>query len=300
LQRPPHGKHIALTDQAKPHKYPGYEFGGNGPLMHLAIANGFPPPTYILMVEGLLDQYHVFTLPPRALWTPTPPYQEFKSWREMAADLLAGLREREAQDVIAVGHSYGGVASALAVLAEPQRFRALILLDPTFLPPRTLRRFAILRLLGYEQRHPLSVATKRRRDRFESVEVAYQYWRGKRLFEDWPDATLRLYAGSMTKPAPDGDGVVLAWSREWEARYYEKLMTDIWKDVRKLRGLLPILAIRGTESDTFTEDSCRTFRRYVPEAAVVEIEGRGHLFPQSAPDHTRHIIVDWLNHLPVH
>ena len=134
----------------------------------------------------------------------------------------------------------------------------------------------------------------RRRDRFESIEAAYTYWRGKRLFSDWPDEMVRLYAQCMTRPAADRAGVELVWPKDWEARYYEKVIADIWGDVGKLRGLLPVLAVRGCDTDTFTETACRKFHRLVPDASIAEVEGHGHLFPQAAPVRTREIIEEWL------
>jgi pimeloyl-ACP methyl ester carboxylesterase len=271
-----------------------YEFGGDGPPINLAIANGFSPQTYRPLAGPLADRYRVVSLLPRALWTPPPPPGEFHTWRQMADDLLAGLREHEMRDVIAVGHSMGGVASMLAAIAEPERFRALILLDPTLLRPELLRLIAAMRALGQVSHFPLARGARRRRAQFASAAEAFAYWRDKPLFHNWSDAVLQLYVEGMTRPSANGAGVELAWPPEWEARYYETIVTDSWREVPKLRGLLPVLVIWGRETDTFTRVSARKFRRLVPEATVVDIPGHGHLFPQSAPDEARGIIEGWL------
>src|SRR5262245_22227216 len=110
-----------------------YEFGGkpDAPVMHLAVANGFPPQTYIPLFQPFTERYRVVSLPPRALWSGQHDPSETGSWRALADDLLAGMETHKLNNVIAVGHSFGGVASALAAIKQPQRFRALILLDPT-------------------------------------------------------------------------------------------------------------------------------------------------------------------------
>jgi pimeloyl-ACP methyl ester carboxylesterase len=282
------------VNEHTPTAIPAFEFGGTGPLINLAVANGFPPQTYIPVMRSLLDQHSAISVLPRALWDPTPPPEMLTHWRQQADDLLAGLEQRHLTDIIAIGHSMGGVASMLAALKQPQRFRALVLLDPTFLPPPVLGAIAALRALGLGHRIPLAQGARRRRDRFESTEAAYEAWRKRRLFAKWPDETVRLYTESMTRPAPDGDGVVLTWSKEWEVRYYERIITDVWGMIGTLRGLLPVLAVRGTDTETFTAASCRKFRRLVPDATIVEIEGHGHLFPQSAPDETGRIVRGWL------
>jgi pimeloyl-ACP methyl ester carboxylesterase len=89
----------------------------------------------------------------------------------------------------------------------------------------------------------------------------------------------------------------LAWSPQWEAQYFRTVHTGVWGDIPKLRGLLPILVIRGEITDTFMKDAANKFRRLVPHADYAEVAGHGHLFPQSAPEETQRIIARWLERL---
>ncbi|GAB4481354.1 MAG: alpha/beta hydrolase [Anaerolineae bacterium] len=282
--------------------YPIYDYGGGGPVIILAPANGFPPHTYRPLLEPLTARFRVVGLPPRALWPDPGPPDRFTSWRQMAADLLAALRAHRLENVIALGHSMGGVASLLAALQEPGRFRGLALLDPTILPPPTLTVIRVMAALGLQDRFPLVQGALRRRRTFASVDEAFAYWRGKRLFANWPDETLRLYAEGLTRPVSDGagaaGGVELAWPPEWEAQYYRTIMTDTWRELPRLRGLLPTLIINGERTDTFTAASLRRARRLLPDAAFVTIAGHGHLFPQTAPEQARAAIEGWLTSLP--
>jgi pimeloyl-ACP methyl ester carboxylesterase len=272
---------------------PLYTFGGDGPIMHVALANGFPPQTYAPLLQPFTKKYRVVCLPPRALWTDDLPAPDKPgSWRTLADDLLAGLSQYDLTDVTAVGHSFGGIASLLAVLDEPQRFRALILLDPTILPPDWLQWVANAKLTGEIEHFPLVQSAVRRRRNFESVDEAYAYFKTRPLFADWPDETVHLYAESITRPS--GDGVELAWTPEWEAHYYRSMYTEIWEALPHLKGLLPTLFIRGGTTDTFREPSVSQVQALVPDATYVEIPGHGHLFPQSAPDETRQIMENWL------
>jgi pimeloyl-ACP methyl ester carboxylesterase len=272
---------------------PLYTFGGDGPVMHLAVANGFPPQTYAPLLQPFTAKYWVVCLPPRALWPDHPPPPEQPgSWRSIADDLLDGLRQYNLSDVIAVGHSFGGIASMLAALDEPERFRALILLDPTLLTPERVKIMKMVQETGQTELIPLVQTARRRRRNFEDVEEAFTYFKGKPLFGDWPDETVRLYAESMTRPS--GNGLELAWTPEWEAHYYRSMYTEIWETLPRLRSLLPTLIIRGGVTDTFVEESLAQVKMLVPDAAYVDIPGHGHLFPQSAPDETRQVIEDWL------
>ncbi len=274
--------------------YPLVEFGGSGPLIHLALANGFPPEVYRPLLGPLTARYRVVCLLPRPLWNPPPDPAGLTSWRQFAADLLEGLRAHDLSDVIAIGHSMGGVHSLLAALAEPRRFRALILLDPTLLPPPLLMAIRLLRALGMGRRFPLVQGALRRRAHFASAEEAFTYWRSKPLFRDWSDEVLRLYVEGLTCPSSHG-GVTLRWSPQWEARAYQTILTDVWCEVPRLRGLLPVLVVRGAQTNTFVAASERHMRRLLPQATYVTLQGHGHLFPMSAPQEARQVIEAWLN-----
>lgn len=275
---------------------PLYDFGGSGPLLHMAVANGFPPQTYEPLLDPLTDTYHVVSLPPRALWPGigTPP-EQVGDWRELADDLLMGIQAHNMQDIIAIGHSFGAIASMLAALEQPQRFRALVMLDPTMLPPPIMTAFREARTQGEIPRFPLIEGAQKRKDQFESRDEAFAYWRGKPLFHDWTDEALRLYSESMTRPA--GDGFTLSWPRDWEAYYYMAFYLDSWDDLPKLRGLLPTLIIRAQHSEAYIKEASDVAETVLPDATHITLPGVGHLFPQAAPDATRQIISDWLGRL---
>jgi pimeloyl-ACP methyl ester carboxylesterase len=272
---------------------PLYTFGGEGPIMHIAVANGFPPQTYAPLLQPFTARYRVVCLPPRALWPDNPPAPEQPgSWRSVADDLLDGLRQYDLTGVIAVGHSFGGIASMLVALDEPERFRALIMLDPTIPKPEWLDMIRVVQETGQTEMIPQVQTARRRRRNFDSVDDAYSYFKSKPLFADWPDETIRRYAESMTRPS--GSGLELAWTPEWEAHYYRSIYTAIWETLPQLDGLFPILIIRGSATDTFADESVQRVKSILPEAAFVDIPGHGHLFPKSAPDETRRIIELWL------
>jgi pimeloyl-ACP methyl ester carboxylesterase len=276
---------------------PIYTFGGAGPVMHLAVANGFPPAVYAPLLQPFTVNYGVICLPPRALWPGQQPPAELHDWQMIADDLLAGLWEYDLSNVIAVGHSFGGIASLLAVIAEPGRFRALCLLDPTILPPHTMDYMAQMQASGDMSSFPLMQAALRRRRRFDNAQTLYDYCKSKMLFADWPDETIRLYAEFGTRLAADGS-VELSWSPEWEAYYFSTLYTRTWDELPKLPPNFPVLVVRGADSDTFLPEDYDQVRRLLPGATCHEIPGHGHLFPQTAPDETRHIMADWLAALP--
>lgn len=275
--------------------YPLYELGGNGPVIHLALANGFPPQTYAPIFAPFYDRYRVVSSLPRALWPNIgDPPQPVQDWTHVADDLLASIQHHDLQDVIAVGHSFGGVASLMAVLQAPERFRALVLLDPTILDPVMLDQIAILQQGGKTPRFPLVDGALKRRTRFATLEDAFDYFRGKPLFADWSDEAVQRYAESLTAPAADGDGLELIWPPAWEAYYYQGIYAHTWARLEELRGLLPTLIVAGHTSDAFAPASAAKVKEILPDATHITLEGYGHLFPQAAPELTSKIIAEWL------
>jgi pimeloyl-ACP methyl ester carboxylesterase len=277
---------------------PLWELGGRGPVIHIAPANGFPPATYLPLFEGLRREHRIVCIPPRALRGLGPPPAKAGSWESVADDLVAGWEAHDLAPVIAVGHSFGAVASLLASIRARHLVRALILLDPTIREPRVMAQAAAARKAHGEVRFHLVDTALRRRTTFESRESAFAYWRRRRLFHDWSDEALQRYADAMLRPVPDGHGLTLEWSSEWETWYYRSFYPGTWGDIPHLDQALPLLIIGGGTSDTLSAESAARLRELLPRATHVTLSGAGHLFPQSHPSETRAILEQWLASLP--
>ncbi|MCY3833152.1 MAG: alpha/beta hydrolase [Chloroflexi bacterium] len=263
------------------------------PPLHLAPANGFPPRAYLPLLRKL-RAYRCVSLPPRALWDDQGPPSAYRDWSADAEDLLAGLAARQIGAVIAAGHSLGGIVSMLALLKAPERFKALIMLDPPILPPAMLAAVRRAWDDGAIEQMPLVQGALRRRETFASRAEAFARFRHKRLFADWSDESLWLYVEHGVRPRGSGDGFELVWSREWEAHYFATVYLRIWEDLPRLTGSPPVLIVRGGESDAFAAESFARLRSLTPAAHCLELAGQGHLFPQAAPKLTARVILDWL------
>jgi pimeloyl-ACP methyl ester carboxylesterase len=277
--------------------FPLHNFGGTGAIIHLAVANGFPPQVYEPILRPLIASHRVICLPPRALWPGEQPPAELRQWDMMAEDMLAGMREHHLANVIAVGHSMGGVVSLIAAVQEPERFKALVLLDPSVFLPEWLKTLAQMQRDGSIREIPMATGALRRRRSFESVESAFMNWRDKPLFQNWPDETLRRYAQYGTRPLADQPGCELVWSPEWEAFYFCTVYTRTWEIAPQFSQNIPLLVIRGSNSDTFLPQAAERLRETLPWMTYAEAPGHGHLFPLSAPELAGQIIAKWVTHL---
>lgn len=247
--------------------------------LHLYHANGFPPETYRILVDALDDDLRVVGLYGRPLWDPAVSPNGFDSWEILADDLLQGLDEHGLNQVIGVGHSMGGTATMIASIKHPERFAGIILLDPVLMPRRFLWLLRFLRLIGYQL--PLTELALKRRRSWESTEAAFQRYKGRAIFERWPDQALRDYIDGITRPVDkDTSEVELIYPPEWEAQIYETMPVDVWKHVPEIS--VPTLVICGAESDTFRPLSAQLWRKLRPDVNVISIPDATHFVPVEA------------------
>lgn len=258
------------------------------PRLHFAVANGFPLETYTPLLAQLGETFTVEHYAPRPL-IPNQLPDVLDSWEQFADDLIEALRRAGGDPVLGVGHSFGGVISVIAAAKAPELFTGLVLLDATFLDEGALRAFEGMRAVGEGDRFFLVKQALNRRATFESLESAFDYWRPKPLFTDWSDEALWYYIRAALVEADEG--FVLRWSPEWEARIFATIPVDEWDWLSRVPTALPVLVLRGLQSDTLLADPAARLCDAL-HADYAEIEG-GHLFPMSAPDRTANAVLEW-------
>ncbi|MCX6036143.1 MAG: alpha/beta hydrolase [Chloroflexi bacterium] len=263
---------------------PYFTLGESGLPLHFLHANGYPPECYRPLLTRLSAHYHVFSMHQRPLWPDSRP-EEIADWTPLTDDFLRFLDEHPTGATIGVGHSLGGIVTLRAALRQPKRFRALVLIDPVFFPPRMIGIVRLTRALNLTNRlHPLASGALRRRRIFENRTWLSEGYRRKSVFRYLSDASLDAYIEGLIYPRPDGK-YELVYSPEWEAHIY---ITGIWHDMDLWRGLpglnIPLLIIRGAETDTFWASTGRGVQRKVPATRVVTIPKATHLVPLERPD----------------
>ncbi|PJH76059.1 MAG: alpha/beta hydrolase [Anaerolineae bacterium CG_4_9_14_0_8_um_filter_58_9] len=285
---------------------PYFTLGESGPPLHFAHANGYPPECYRPLLTGLSAHYgsslryhyHVLAMYQRPLWPDAQP-GSINDWHPLSDDLFRFLDERNTGPVIGVGHSLGGIVTLRAALRQPERFQALILIDPVLFPPTMITAMRLMRALGLSYRlHPLVRGALNRRRVFSDREVIFKGYRRKPIFRYLDDAGLKAYVEGLTRPRPDGQ-YELVYGPEWEARIY---VTGVWRDVGLWRGLpklqVPLLILRGAETDTFWESTARRVKRKLPSAQIITLPQATHLVPLERPLEVSALIHEFLSTLP--
>src|SRR5690606_14482371 len=153
---------------------PLIELGGepSAPIMTIAPANGFVPETYLPLLSPFTENYRLVSTPPRALWGDghPPDLSPEHSWASLADDMLRAYETFDLQNVVAIGHSIGAVTTILAAIQAPERFRAMILLDPVVMPQAICEVMREQRQQGIATHSPMAEGAKRRRRRFQDID----------------------------------------------------------------------------------------------------------------------------------
>jgi pimeloyl-ACP methyl ester carboxylesterase len=273
---------------------PYIDHGGSGEPLHFLHANGYPPRGYQEFLGCLRTEYHVLGMLLRPLWPGSDP-KEIQDWNPLAQDLARFLDQQACGPVIGVGHSLGAITTLRLAMREPERFRALVLLDPVLFHPLIIISWNIMRLLGFGHRvHPLISSARRRRRTFDDLEAVFRGYRRRPIFRYFSDEALRAHIAGMTRPRPEG-GFELAYSPEWEARIY---YTGVWRDLEIWRALpkleVPTIIIRGAETDTFLPSAAGLVGRIAPHIRVVTLPASTHLLPLERPAEVYEIMKSFL------
>ena len=274
---------------------PHFELLGDGLPLHFLHANGYPPACYTPLLELLKKDYHVFGMSLRPLWRDSNP-DDIKDWKPFSEDLLRFLASQETIPVIGVGHSIGAIVTLRAALRDPNKFRALVLIDPVLFPPRRLISWNFIRALGLGHRlHPLIRGSLKRRRTFDNLDTVFRGYRNRTIFRYMSDENLRIYIQGITRPS--NGSYELVFSPEWETRIYFTGLRDfdIWRGLHRLK--VPTLFIRGAETDTFWEETAKSVKRKQPWAKIETLEQSTHLLPLERPKEVFEVIHSFLETL---
>lgn len=260
------------------------DFGGVGFPIHFAHANGYPPAAYRPLLDRFRGQYRVMAMRMRPLWPSADP-AAFSDWRVLADDLEQFLDQQSLSQVIGIGHSMGATTTLRLALRRPERFRALVLIDPVIFPPIMSFTWDLVFRLGLAYRlHPLVRSALRRRTCFENPSVMFDNYRKKEVFSRMNDEALYAYVAALACPDQDGQ-IQLCYPAQWEARIY---VTGIRADLelwRQLPGLIPpVLFLRGSETDTFLANTARLVQKRLKTARIKMIPDSTHLVALEKPD----------------
>lgn len=264
---------------------PFVDFGGNGKVIHLAHANGFPTESYQLLAKQLSKTHHVIGMESRPLWK-NSEWKSFHSWETAADDLIRFLDEMQLKGIIGAGHSFGAVATIIAANKRPDLFSKLVLIEPVILPKWIYGLSAIAPYWFLKQMNPVAKKAAKRTDVWDNRQIAFNQFREKKVFSKMSDEALWDYVNAGTELTKDGK-FKLRYSKEWETRVY-LTVSNPWNELTKLT--VPFIVFRGETSDTITSKVWQELKLLKTKDTFIEMHDCGHLVPfENSIELTRNI-----------
>jgi pimeloyl-ACP methyl ester carboxylesterase len=252
-----------------------------------AHANGFPGQSYRSFLAPLAERFDVHPLDRLGHHPDFPVGHNWLALRDELLEHLAGMPG----PMVGVGHSMGGVLMAMAAEQSPERFRAVVMLDPPLMLGLDAWIMKAAKRLGLADRVTPAGRTLGRRDTWPSRDAMTHYLRRRSLFRRFTDQALHDYVDGGTRRLDDGR-VVLVYDPDIEVQIFRHLPDHL--DDLPERVQVPLGVLAGRESRVLTAHRRgRMRRRGVP---VAEVEG-GHMFPMECPDDTRTALVTMIDDL---
>ena len=279
--------------EALPEQPPWRDWGGSGPALHFAHANGFPPATYRALIEVLCESFHVQSMSARPLWSQTPP-TNLADWALFADDLRDTLERRGQRGIIGAGHSLGAVTSLMAAANDPGLFSAIVAIDPLLLTGVHSVMWGAMKQLGLGDRLSIVRGALRRRTHWPDRRTILETYRQRRAFRDWAPAVLEHYLESGFVADSRG-GLELRYPRTWEAAIFRAAPHNVWPKLRQIT--VPVLFVQGAHSDTFTDAARLRVKKELPNARVVVVPGAGHFVAMEKSTEVGKIMIDFLDSL---
>lgn len=253
------------------------------PLLHVLHGNGLCARTYTPMLAPLAERFDLWLCDAQGHGD-SDAGERFLGWNANAAMVARAFRAHHPKPHVpafAVGHSFGGVTTALMAAADPSLFQRLVLLDPVIYTPLVAASVALLERTGLQGLLPLVRATRRRRTRWPSRDDAFARFRGRGVFADWRDDALRAYVDHGLRE--DGEGVTLKCPTSIEATIFSSGPVGLWRQLDRLAT--PTLLIHGDRTLPFVGPSARRLAARHPRVHVDAIQG-SHCFMLAQPEAT--------------
>jgi len=255
-------------------------------ILHFSHANGFPAGSYSTLLSYLSDDFEIGSIDRLGHHE---NYPVTNNWSYLAQELIDYFERTYSQPVYAVGHSLGGVLSMMVAAQRPDLVKGLIMLDSPFLTTFESRSLLWVKRLGLIDKVTPSGRTLGRKEQWNSIDHAAEYFRGKRLFSAFDERCLHDYIQNGTQ-AVQGGGRQLHFKADTEINIYRTIPDNLHR-TRRLD--MPAAVIAGKFSDVFKRQHGYKMKRQLG-MNVSWVEG-SHMFPLEKPEMTANLIKKYLS-----
>lgn len=275
----------------------GYEsfVDDNKPTIHFLHGNGFSVKTYSCFLQKL----HTFNLVMQnaAGHGDSTAGNRFIGWNATAERFIDSLEQQKnrlpSTELIGMGHSFGGCVTLLMNQTKRPVFKAMVLLDPAFFPPRLVWMMRAIKMAGLKRHLPLAKRARRRRTKWETYAEVRGNFHERGIFKGWENECLEDYISSSIKQSEDGH-YYLGCPPWMEAEIFSTYPKGVWRAIKSLS--VPTYIIQGKDTFPYFKEAYQLATKLNPNITVVEVEG-GHCFMQQHSSKSAELVLEILNNL---
>jgi len=255
-------------------------------LINFVHANGFPAGSYQTLFNYLPEQYQVVS---HEKYGHDEQYPVENNWQPLVDELIQFVKQQleihQQEQVINVGHSFGGVISFIAACQQPKLFKGLIMLDPPVLtggPALAVKFIKKTRLI--DKFSPAGKAKTRRTHWPLGTDIAKLFAR-RQLFKNFDRRCLEdyVYNGIVER----NEQLELIFSSQVEADIFRNLASNLSSYKNQLQ--VPASLIYADQTDVCPHSFFKKFAKLNKNIQLVTTPG-GHMFPLEQPEETAKLI----------
>lgn len=252
------------------------------PVLHFLHGNGYCGRTYWPLLQRLQADFDIVISDIQGHGD-TDHGGRFHGWNRTADLALEAWNTLSGRfgpvSRFAVGHSFGGVITALMLAQAPTQFRRAVLLDPVLFTPLMIGAMALSDVVGLYRRNTLAEKARKRRRHWPDRAAAYANLHERGMFKGWVPEALHAYVDHALKDSADG-GVELKCSPSREAEIFASFPRRLWTALAKVHT--PVKVEYGGQSYPFVAKSVQRWSGSNAAVRAEQVPG-GHCFMQQDP-----------------
>jgi len=256
-------------------------------LINFVHANGFPVESYQTLIDYFPKQYQVVG---KSKYGHEPAFPVENNWQPQVDELIIYVKEQLAlhnqQQLISVGHSFGGVIAFIAACQQPHLFKGLVMIDsPVITGTTALITKYIKRTKLIDKFSPAGKSKTRRTHWPLGTDIAKLFAR-RSLFKNFDKRCLNDYINHGI--VERNNQQELAFSAEIETEIFRHLPENLSSYKNKLT--IPTTFLFAKDAPVFPHSYLKRFAKLNSKMKMDSFPG-GHMFPLERPEEAAALIM---------
>jgi len=257
-------------------------------LINFVHANGFPAGSYQTLFKYLPENYQVIA---HEKYGHDERYPVEDNWQPLVDELIHFVKQQleihQQEQVINVGHSFGGVIAFIAACQQPKLFKGLVMLDPPVITGGTALAMKFIKKTRFIDRLSPAGKAKVRRTHWPLGTDIGKLFARRQLFRNFDSRCLSDYIthGIIER----NNQLELVFSAQVEADIFRNLSENLSSYKNQLS--IPATLVYAEQTDVCPHSFFKRFAKLNNKIKLVTTQG-GHMFPLEQPEKTAQFITN--------